>query len=236
MAERNDKILLFGFGRYGEQIGLNLLSEGYNLVVADSSKEGLKKAIADKIEQVFVIDIYNDEEIADLILDHRISKVFCAFEDEERNVYLTITIKALFRNMEVIALCESKESERKLKLAGANKVIDTMYAAANRLYFILEKPAVAEAMDHILFKDPTIQFREVQVPPGSFLDGINLSQIDFKQEFNIILLGLVDKELGNRFIFVTRGINHKIDAGDILVVLGRRWDLERFEAKLKGGP
>ncbi|MRJ02398.1 MAG: TrkA family potassium uptake protein [Epsilonproteobacteria bacterium] len=236
MGRREGRILLFGFGRYGEQIGLNLLTSGYDLIVADTSKESLKKAIADKIDQVFVVDIHNDEEITDLIIDQNVKKVFCAFEEEERNVYLTITIKALFRHLEVIALCESRESERKLKLAGADKVIDTMYAAANRLYFILEKPAVAEAMDHILFKDPSIQFKEIVVPVGSLLDGINLNQIDFKQEFNIILLGLVDKELGNKFVFVTRGINHKIDAGDILVVLGRKSDLLRFEELLKGNP
>ena len=226
------KILLFGFGRYGEQIGINLINSGYELYVADTAKENLKKASADGIKNIFVFDINNDDEISNLILDHGIQKVFCAFEDEERNIYLTITIKALFRKMEVIALCESKESERKLKLAGADKVIDTMFAAANRLYYVLEKPAVAEAMEHILFKDPSIEFREFEVPKGSMLDGINLNQVDFKQEFNVILLGLVDKELGNRFIFVTRGINHKIDAGDILVVLGRKEDIARFEKSI----
>ncbi len=231
--DKKAKVLLLGFGRYGEQIGVNLINNGYDLFVADSSKESLKKAAADGIEQVFVIDIYSDEQISDLILDNGIEKVFCAFEDEEKNVYLTITIKALFRKIEVIALCESKESERKLRLAGADKVIDTMYAAANRLYFVLEKPAVAEAVDHILFKDPTIVFKEIEVPKGSLLDGVNLNEVDFKNEFNIILLGLVDKELGNKFIFVTRGINHKIDAGDILVVLGRKGELERFEKRLE---
>jgi len=233
MFVKKDKILLFGFGRYGEQIGVNLVNSGYDLYVAEHSKDALKKAKLDGIENLYVVDIENDEEISSLILDHGFKRVFCAFEDEEKNIYLTITIKALFKKVEVVALCESKESERKLRLAGADKVIDTMYAAANRLYFVLEKPAVAEAMDHILFKDPSIAFKEIEVPKGSFLDGVNLSGIDF-HKMHIILLGLVDKELGNKFIFVTRGINHKIDAGDILVVLGKKRDIEIFEQKLRG--
>jgi voltage-gated potassium channel len=233
MLEKRDKILLFGYGRYGEQIGLNLLNEGYEVYVAETNKANLKKADREGVEHLFVIDIHDDEQITDIILDNGFKKVFCAFEDEEINVYLTITLKSLFKNIEIIALCESKESERKLKLAGANRVIDTMFAAANRLYYILEKPAVAEAVDTILIKDKSITFKEVTVPKNSFLDGKNISEIDFKDMFNIILLGIVDKELGNRLIFVTRGINHKIDAGDILVVIGKIDDMREFEKKLK---
>jgi voltage-gated potassium channel len=228
-----EKILLFGFERYGEQIGLNLGRAGYTVVVAETREEALRRARADGFEKGLLFDLSDDDQIAHIVKSEGIRKIFCAFDDEETNVYLTITLKALFgKKVEVIALCESRESERKLKLAGADNVIDTMHAAANRLYFVLEKPAVAEAIDHILYKDPTIAFREIEVPKGSILDGNNLSEIDFKNEFNVILLGLVDKELGNRFIFVTRGIDHKIDAGDILVVLGRKDDLERFERAL----
>jgi len=202
--------------------------------VADTKKESLKRASSHGFAKIYLFDLTNDDEIESFVKEQATRKAFCAFDDEETNVYLTITLKAIFgKKIEVIALCESRESERKLKLAGADNVIDTMYAAANRLYFVLEKPAVAEAIDHILYKDPTIAFREIEVPKGSILDGINLSEIDFKNEFNVILLGLVDKELGNRFIFVTRGIDHKIDAGDILVVLGRKDDLERFERALR---
>jgi voltage-gated potassium channel len=38
----------------------------------------------------------------------------------------------------------------------------------------------------------------------------------------------MDKELGDKFIFNTKGINHKVDEGDILVVVGKNSDLEKF--------
>ena len=232
MAEKKDKLLVFGFGRYGEQIAKNLRSEGYEVYIADYDKEALNRAAKDNFKNLLVVDIHSDEHITEVVLDHGFKRVFCAYDEEEKNVYLTITFKALFRKIEIIAICESKESERKLKLAGADKVIDTMVAAANRLYFVLEKPAVAEAMDTILFKDKSITFKEITVPPGSFLDGKNINDFNWSEEFRVILIGIVDKELGNRFIFVTRGINHKIDAGDILVLIGKKKDIERFEKLL----
>ncbi|SMC09762.1 potassium channel family protein [Nitratiruptor tergarcus] len=233
MSERKNKILLLGFGRYGEQIAKNLALEGYEIFIAEESKDALKIASNDGFENLFVIDIQSDQQLTELVLEYGFERVFCAFDEEEKNIYLTITMKALFRNIEVIALCESKESERKLLLAGANKVIDTMVAAANRLYFVLEKPAVAEAIDNILYKDKSLIFKEVEVPVGSFLDGKNIKEINFSRDFRIIVIGIVDIELGRKFTFLTKGINHKIDAGDILVVIGKKWDIEKFEEELK---
>ncbi|MRI59266.1 MAG: hypothetical protein C6H99_07160 [Epsilonproteobacteria bacterium] len=232
MSERNDRVLVFGFGRYGEQVAKNLAAESYDVYIADFDKEALNHASKEGFENLLVVDIHSDEHITEILLEHGFDKVFCAYDDEEKNIYLTITFKALFPKIEVIAICESKESERKLKLAGADKVIDTMVAAANRLYFVLEKPAVAEAMDEILFKDKSLTFKEIVVPAGSFLDGKNINDYNWSEEFRLIIIGIVDKELGNRFIFITRGINHKIDAGDILVVIGKKRDIERFERLL----
>ncbi len=227
--------MVFGYGRYGEQVARNLLSEGYEVYIADNDKEALKRASKDGFENLLVVDIQSDEHLTDILLDNGFERVFCAYDDEEKNIYLTITFKALFKSLEVIAICESKESERKLKLAGADKVIDTMVAAANRLYFVLEKPAVAEAMDEILFKDKSLTFKEITIPKGSFLDGTNINDFHWGEEFGLIVIGIVDRELGSRFVFITRGINHKIDAGDILVVIGKKRDVERFEQRLKDG-
>ncbi len=231
MAKKH-KILLFGFGRYGEQIAKNLALDGHHVAIAASSKEELKTASKDGFEDLYVVDIQNDTQLTDLVLDKDFSHIFCSFDDEEKNIYLTITFRSLFRHIPIIAICESKETERKLRLAGATRVIDTMVAAANRLYYIVEKPAVAEAIDEILFRDKSIVFEEIEIPKGSFLDGVNIKDIAFSKKYKIIVIGLVDKELGNRFIFVTRGINHKIDAGDVLVVVGKKDDIENFKKLL----
>ena len=40
----------------------------------------------------------------------------------------------------------------------------------------------------------------------------------------------MDKEISDKFIFNTKKINHKIDDGDILVVVGKNEDLENFSS------
>ncbi|WP_200762169.1 potassium channel family protein [Nitrosophilus alvini] len=232
MSEKKDNILLFGYGRYGEKIAKYLAGD-YSLYIAENDRKRLKKAKTDGYEKLFFVDIESDEELVSLLREKNFVKIFCAMDNEEENVYLAITFKALFVKIETIAICESKESERKLKLAGADKIIDTMEASANKIFHLLEKPAMFEAIEDMLYMDSDIGFYEIEIRKNSFLDGKYIKQIDLKKSFNLILVGVVDKEMGNKFVFITRGINHKLDAGDILVVIGKKNDIEKFKTELK---
>ena len=45
---------------------------------------------------------------------------------------------------------------------------------------------------------------------------------------NLILLGVVDLERGKELILSTRGIDHKLDYDDVLVVIGARSEIDSF--------
>jgi voltage-gated potassium channel len=74
-----------------------------------------------------------------------------------------------------------------------------------------------------------ISFKEMIIPEGSFLDGRMTDEVDFGQ-YNVLLVGMIDEELGHSFIFITTGIEHKIDAGDTIVCIGKDDDLEKFKS------
>ena len=44
----------------------------------------------------------------------------------------------------------------------------------------------------------------------------------------VILIAIIDKELGQELIFTDHRINHKLDAGDTLVVMAKNDDLKKF--------
>jgi len=44
--------------------------------------------------------------------------------------------------------------------------------------------------------------------------------LNIRSKFNLALHGVEDKELGHDIHFATGGINHKLDAGDKLIVIG----------------
>jgi Trk K+ transport system NAD-binding subunit len=44
----------------------------------------------------------------------------------------------------------------------------------------------------------------------------------------VILIAIIDKELGQELVFTDHRINHKLDAGDTLVVVAKNDDLKKF--------
>jgi len=72
----------------------------------------------------------------------------------------------------------------------------------------------------------------MMIPPNSFLDGQMAESIDFSS-FDVLLVGMIDEELGHSFVFVTAGIEHKLDSGDTIVCLGEKEKLDAFEILIK---
>ena len=47
--------------------------------------------------------------------------------------------------------------------------------------------------------------------------------------YGVLLVGMIDEELGHHFMFITAGVNHKLDSGDTIVCIGKYKELEAFE-------
>jgi Trk K+ transport system NAD-binding subunit len=148
-------------------------------------------------------------------------------DEKAMNIFLVLSLRSMTQNSTIISFSTSAENSRKLKFIGADIVIDIYEASANRIVDIITRPAVTRVLDEIIFIDNGISLEEIEIPEGSFLDGKYVHDIDFK-DYDLILIGITDKEMGEDFIFISRGIDHKFAAGDILGLLGESEDLERF--------
>jgi voltage-gated potassium channel len=128
--------------------------------------------------------------------------------------------------------------KHKLLLAGADKAIDMNEISANHVLNTLKRPKALEVVDGIVYKENKFFFKneirieEIEIPQHSFLDGVYLIETDLEKRHNVITLGLLDNELSDRFIFNVGRHNHKIDAGDILVVIGKLEDIESLKVAL----
>ncbi len=234
MQEEKDKVLLFGYRKYGDKIAKELIKDDYYVVIVENDDIYTQKAIKNGYK-AYTVDIDHDEDIVQILVSHDFDHIFCAMDSDEVNIYLAITIKSLQDNVDIISICESKDSEKKLELAGVRGILNTMDATAQGIYHILKSPVMIEAVENILYFNSDIDFVELKVPKDSFLDGKFVNEIDFKKEYNLILMGLVDKEVADNFIFITKGVNHKIDDGDILLLFGFKEDIKILKDKLLQG-
>lgn len=222
------KIAVFGFDDFGERVASFLGKKDLIIVVLDE-KEYLKAK--EKLYEVVKIDSISDEEILKI---EEFDIAIAVLRDEEKNLFLCLTLKDLFPDKKLIAKVSEKENEYKYKLSGVDKLINPYEVTANRIMTILKKPLTLKVIEEIIFQDNNLSFAEIEIPKSSFLDGKYIKDIykEVSGLYNILIIGIVDKEISEEVQFITKGYNYKIDANDILIVVGDIDEIERFKSDL----
>jgi voltage-gated potassium channel len=225
------KILLFGYGNHGKYIAKGLVDDGFEVQIVESSETFYQNAIEDGFSQTSKIDVTKDELLTAL-KPETYTQLVCVMDDEHLNVFLTLSLRSLFKTSYILAISDSIHTTKKLQMAGANKVIDLYEVSANKIHNILNRPIATQLLEEFVVHKNGIGFKELLIPPHSFLNGLMTDDIDLSGH-GVLLVGLIDEERGHHFEFITAGINHKLDSGDTLVCIGEEEKLKAFERHIK---
>lgn len=225
--------IVFGYNEYSRQIASNIVNE-YRLVRMYVMSEEEITIAGEKGFDAVLFDLGDDwSDIAEMYeIDDLL--IFCALDDDAENIFLTISLRAAFHDVTIVALAKNQESAGKLKMAGANKVMPILQTTANVITEILEKPIVTDVMHDILYEESDLQIAQISIPEGSVFVGKELHDISWHELYGVIILAVVDRELDTSFIFTTKGYNHHIDPEDLLVIIGYERDIENFKKELRG--
>lgn len=218
---------IFGFNEYARQIIEHVRSQYKHIAIFVISEEEKAAALQGGYGSE-MIDLSDDWDGIKERFKAQGLVVFCALADDAENVFLTISLRAAFEHLYIIALAQNGESVLKMKSAGANKVLPSVEIAANIIVDMLEKPVVTKVLRSVIYEDNPLNVIEIKLGENSFLCGKYLNDIYFRRDYDVILLGIVDQELGTTFNFASKGLNHHIDAGDILVVMGYQEKLDEL--------
>ena len=224
------KAFLFGYGRHGRAIADGLRKNLFKIVVLESNEANLKASLDDGFIDTELIDVTKDTQLEALKIEED-DRVICVMDDEHLNVFLTLSLRSLYPNSFILSISDSIHTTKKLKKAGANKVISLYEVSANRIHNILKRPTATRLLDGFVTDRSDISFKEMVIPKGSILDGKMADDFNFGK-YKVLLVGMIDEELAHSFVFITAGIEHKMDAGDTIVCIGKDDDLRKFEVKI----
>lgn len=188
--------------------------------------------IAEKGYETVVIDFRNDEELTSIGIGKDVDFLFCFFPADSDNVFLTISARAMDKYLTIIAIVEDPDSAEKLLAAGANKIIDPYEICGRKTYEILTKPEITNILDQTVFGRHDLNIAQVEVPKGSWLENTKSSELKLNERHNLILIGIVDKELGEALHFAIGEKEHHLDAGDVLVVMVRAREIKSFKEEV----
>ncbi|KFL33849.1 MULTISPECIES: NAD-binding protein [unclassified Sulfurospirillum] len=221
------KILLFGFNRSAIEIGTRLKAQGFPFTCIDNNAALLPYAKKLGFE-LLIMDYSEDDTLLSLGVSEDVSFIFTLFEEDVHNVFLTLCLRALDPNVQIISTTHTKDAIHKLEIAGVNTILDPYQICGKRIYKLITQPEIMQIIDATIFGEEDINMEQITITEHSALNGVLLSECYPTQNYNMLLIGLHDKELKKEFIFITEGHNHTLDQGDILVVIGKSAEIERF--------
>jgi len=221
------ELVIFGADALGQEVAAQLQGRRYQLLMVDNDEDHLRSAQGRGLEAIR-LDYTDDEALRRIGIGDWVKTIFCLFPDDARNVFLTISARGLDPELRIVTITQAPDSRHKLLAAGADKVIDFYEISATRIYELIKSPLIVETLERTVFSTQDLDLAEVPIPEGSFLTGLLLPQFPISRRYNLILLGVVDQELGEQLIFTTQGQNHRLDPGDILVVIGPLGEIGRL--------
>jgi len=223
----SNTIVVYSFSKLAIQISNTLQKKGYNIIIIEEDVSLVEKAksLGYEVKQLSLLD---DKNILSLNMQNNIKAFFCVSNSKNINLFVTLSVRNIHPNLKIISVSFASEDNKTMLLAGANKIINPYEIGALRIFRLLHKPYILEILDNILFSESNIEVSEITIQKNTLFDGIYLRDTQIIDEHNLILLGIQDKEIQDKFIFYSNGINHKVDHGDTIVLLGKKEDLNNF--------
>jgi len=231
------KVLIFGFGDVGSEIQQSLNMPNEQIIVVECNQARIDEAVSRGCKAVS-LDLTIDENLRSVGVGDDVTDIFCVTGNNELNLFVTLTVRSIDKSVKILSRAEDTHQKSKLLLAGANKTIDMNEIAANKLFGMIKRPYALDALEGMIYKENSfyakngLELAEIEIPQGAFLDGKYMDQICLKQEYDLLMLGILDREMGEHFVFNVSRFNHKVDAGDIIVVIGTLSDIEKFKKAL----
>lgn len=221
--------IICGFGRVGHQVADALQGSKLPCVVIDSKME-----TTTELQSAGVPAIVGDATSNEVLLTARIdrAKALIACSDSDvANVYITLSARALNPSLYIVARAGVRDTEKKLLIAGANRVISPYFMAGRRMAALATRPVITDFLD-LVTHGGQLEFNLHEIPIGasSTVAGKTLAEADIRKHSGAMVLAI--RKADESFDLQPRA-SSRIDPHDILVVIGTDEQIALLENMIK---
>jgi voltage-gated potassium channel len=190
IAGLEDHVIVCGYGRNGAQAGARLKEYGRPFVVIERDRELIEKH---EDEVLFVEGDANEDPVLLSAGVDRARYLITTLPDDAANLFVVLSAHQLNSDLFIISRASQITSQRKLLLAGANKVIMPDKIGGDHMASLVVLPDLITFMDKLSMEgEHTTNLEEVQIE--DFTNQLNcntLRDLDLRRKTGCTIIGYV---------------------------------------------
>jgi voltage-gated potassium channel len=221
----SDHFIICGYGRVGRRAAEEFEASGQPFVVLDTGDAAVELAKERGV-------LYrkgsgsDDGDLQQCGLD-RARGLLASADSDAENLYITLSARAQRPDITIVARASTREAERKLMLAGADRVVQPYAAAGTEMAKLALKPQVAAFLELVSsHAGPDLRFEEIEVSVECPQAGRSIRELRIRSTTGAVVIAL-RKSDGS--FDVTPNPDEKIEAGDVLIAIGTEPELKALE-------
>jgi voltage-gated potassium channel len=221
----SNHFIICGYGRIGSTVAAEFRQQGIPFLVIENDAGRHRAAVADGLLSINA-DASSEEVLREAGID-RARGLIAAVGTDAENVYAVLTARVLRPDLYIVGRGENEDSTKKLKRAGADRVISPYRIGAVQIAQTAIRPAVVDFVELATSSENLeLTMEEVTVSPSSPLGEQSILAANLRQRFGVIVVAIQREKGHMEFNPAPETVVH---AGDKLVVLGGPEALKRLE-------
>ena len=221
-------IILCGAGKIGENVADILKRENVDFVIIDKDEKIIEQY---RLQDCLVMkgDATKDEILQKAGIKRAYGLIATLSSDAE-NVFVTLTARELNAKLFIVARAIFKESESKLKIAGADRVILPAAIGGAQIASMMLNPLMTDFLEKVLIgREKRFSIEEIKIPNYSNMVGKNIKDSNIKKDTGCLIICIIRQGV----IINNPAAEEVLNAGDDLLVLGTVKQLDDLKEKLQ---
>lgn len=216
-------VIVCGYGRVGQSAVASLQNGRRQVVIIE--KEPQKIPELSKNNYIFLEgDATRDEVLQQANIDRAWGLLVCT-GDDSRNLFIVLSARTLNANLYIVTRSIDAENERKMRRAGANRVVSPHQIGGRHMANIIERPHVTDFFD-VVTLDGGIEIwvEELVIGEESPLVGKTVGEANIRLETGVTIIALLREHRSS-----IPDAQTCFQIGDELIVLGTREQLAQLK-------
>lgn len=217
--------IVIGCGRTGREAVQRLVSYDRQVVVVEKDEDALHDFNKSMPHIITIKGDATDESILmEANIDHA-SSMLCTLPSDANNLFTVLTAKELNPRLSIITRSSSERSNKKLRFAGADRIIMPDKLGGDLMASLSVMPSVVEFINQLQMdysKSANLRELTMKELPKEMV-GKTLGQLNIRRETGCNIIGI---KAANGDYIVNPGIDEVLYSGVKIIVLGNPQQIE----------